>query len=97
MNPKLWLLSVTSLLLSSCANVQLVAWEGSKYKFCTNPGNLVATQSDFNEAAEKQCKNGYTQIAGGYLSSGGSTISRGLSGDVRVSEEKQRCVIYQCR
>lgn len=84
------------LILVGCAHVKLVSWEGNKYKFCTNPGNMIAGQEDFDKAAAKQCGGPYRRVAGGYESSGDSTISRNMGGNLQVRDQKQMCMVYEC-
>ena len=84
-------------LTAGCAHVKMVSWEGNKYKFCTNPGNMIAGQEDFDKAAAKQCAGAYQRVAGGYESSGDSSVSRSMGGGLQVRDQKQMCMVYECK
>ncbi len=38
-----------------CANIKLISSDNNQHKFCTNPGNKIAKDRDFENAASTKC------------------------------------------
>lgn len=88
-------LFVSVLLLSGCANVQLVSSHNNQYKFCTNPNNQIAKSSDFDKAAEKQCGGQVKQISEG-LEFFTNPKDAKIGGFLEVQKERRMCHVYEC-
>lgn len=91
-----WLLGGSIFLISvSCANIKLASSENNQFKFCTNPNNQIAKQSDFDEAAEKQCGGRYRFIKGGMEFFTDPNTPK-LAGIFEVQKERHMCRVYEC-
>lgn len=84
-----------SLAASACSNIKLVSNENKQLKFCTNPNNQIAKESDFDQAASKQCRGKYKFISGG-LEFFTDPNTPKLAGILEVQKERRMCRIYQC-
>lgn len=87
--------SILTLILSACANIKLVSNENKQLKFCTNPNNQIAKESDFDQAASKQCGAKYKFINGG-LEFFTDPNTPKIAGILEVQKERRMCRIYQC-
>lgn len=97
MKKKLFLMLpiASGFLHSGCANIKLVSSNNNQHKFCTNPNNQVAKESDFDEAAAKKCDGQYRFLNGG-LEFFTDPNTPKLFGVLEVQKERQMCRIYEC-
>ena len=78
-----------------CANVKLISQDRNKYKFCTNAGNKIAKDSDFDDAAAQQCGGKYRNISRG-LEFFTDPKTPKLGGVLEVQNERHMCSVYEC-
>lgn len=82
------ILILVLLVMTGCAHVKMVAWEGNRYKFCTNQPSFVTGPEDFDKSASKQCGGSYQRVAGG---------SENIALGVHAPNDHRMCMIYECK
>lgn len=92
----LCLVLLSSFLLLGCANVKLVSSDLNSHKFCTNPGNKIAKDSDFDSAASKQCNGKYRFIGGG-LEFFTDPKSEKIADVLEIQTQRRLCRNYKCQ
>lgn len=80
---------------AGCANIKLVSSENNKIKLCTNPGNKIAKDSDFDNEAAKQCGGGYHRVSNG-LEFFSDPKNPRIAGFLEVQSERRMCYVYEC-
>ena len=82
------------LLFSGCAGVKLRSWEGNRAEFCGKP---IATQADYQEAAERHCQGPAKLVGGSTQATGNYTIVPAGFGGTAAIPEKQSCYVFLCQ
>lgn len=86
---------ILAFLQIGCANIKLVSSENNQYKFCTNPGNKIAQESDFDAAASQKCGGHYRSLSQG-LEFFTDPKAKKIAGFLEVQTERRMCHIYEC-
>ena len=79
----------------SCANIKLVSSENNHHKFCTNPNNQMAKDTDFDDQASKKCGGKYHYLSGG-LEFFTDPDSKKIGGVLEVQSQRRMCRVYEC-
>lgn len=80
---------------AGCANIKLVSSDRNQHKFCTNPNNQIAKESDFDKAASEKCGGKYRSLGGG-LEFFTDPNTPKLFGVLEVQKERRMCRTYEC-
>lgn len=80
--------------LLGCANIKLVSSQNNTHKFCTNPGNKIAKDSDFEEAASKKCNGSYRKVSSDLEFF--SDPKNPKIGVLEIQTERRMCHVYEC-
>lgn len=93
--PTIIMIFCFSLFQISCANIKLISSDNNKHKFCTNPGNQIAKESDFDNEASKQCSGKYRKLSSG-LEFFTDPKSEKIAGVLEVQTQRRMCYNYEC-
>lgn len=83
------------LMPAGCANIKLVSSDRNQHKFCTNAGNKIAKDSDFDDAASKKCGGSYRVVSSG-LEFFTDPKADKIGGILEVQKERRMCRVYEC-
>jgi len=87
---------IVLLFQTGCANIKLVSSENNQHKFCTNPRNQVAQNSDFDAAAADKCGGKYRNISSGYEFFSDPSNPK-IGGVLEVQADRRLCRTYECK